>query len=70
MNTRKLKAKMVENKDTLKDLSTALSISTTTCSMKVNQIREFTLTELQRIKDRYNLTPLEFEDIFFGKEVS
>lgn len=70
MNTNKLKARMVQNGDTLKDLSEALSISSTTCSMKVNQIRDFTVTELGRIKERYKLTSDEFCDIFFTKEVS
>lgn len=70
MNTNKLKARMVENGDTLKDLSNALDISSTSCSMKVNQIRDFTITELSRIKRRYNLTAEEFEEIFFTEEVS
>lgn len=70
MNTKKLKAKMVEYGDTLKDLSQALSISSTTCSMKINQKREFTVTEIEKINCRYDLTVTEVYEIFFSKEVS
>lgn len=71
MNTNKLRAKMALHGDNGGTLSEALGLSQQRFSAKLNgNNAEFTQSEIQTIKDRYNLTPEEIEDIFFDKKVS
>lgn len=71
MNTNKLRAKMALFGDTGNTLSQALGISPQRFSAKINDNNaEFTQSEIQIIKDRYNLTAEEVDDIFFDKKVS
>lgn len=66
MNTNKLRAKMALNGDTGTTLSEALGLSQQRFSAKLNgNNAEFTQGEIQLIKDRYNLTAEEVDDIFF-----
>lgn len=71
MNTNKLRAKMALHGDTGGTLSDALGISQQRFSMKINDNNaEFTQSEIQMIKNRYNLTPEEVDEIFFNIKVS
>lgn len=71
MNTNKLRAKMALFGDTGNTLSETLGISPQRFSAKINDNNaEFTQGEIQIIKDRYNLTADEVDDIFFDKKVS
>ncbi len=71
MNTNKLRAKMALNGDTGGALADALGISQQRFSAKINDNNaEFTQGEIQIIKDKYNLTAEEVDDIFFNKKVS
>ncbi|SHK39495.1 hypothetical protein SAMN02745248_02450 [Hathewaya proteolytica DSM 3090] len=68
MNKLKLKSFMVLNCDTLETLSKALGITTVTLCYKMNEYKgsEFKQSEIASIKERYNLTPKEIEEIFFN----
>lgn len=71
MNTNKLRAKMALYGDTGNVLSEILGISPQRFSAKINNNNaEFTQGEIQIMKDRYNLTAEEVDDIFFNKKVS
>lgn len=67
MNTNKLRAKMALNGDTGTTLSETLGLSQQRFSAKLNgNNAEFNQSEIQLIKDRYNLTAAEVDDIFFN----
>ncbi|HZK57048.1 MAG TPA: XRE family transcriptional regulator [Clostridia bacterium] len=71
MNTNMLRAKMALFGDTGGVLSRALGISQQRFSAKINDKNaEFTQGEIQLIKDRYDLTAEEVDEIFFNKKVS
>ena len=72
MNTNKLRAVMALNGDTGGELSLAVGLSQQRFSAKLNDKHgaEFTQSEMQIIKDKYNLTAEEIDDIFFNKKVS
>ena len=65
-----LEAKMKIFGDTQSDLAEALEISLSTFNYKLNGKSEFTRDEIQKIKERYNLTAEEIDEIFFGQDVS
>ena len=58
--------------DTGNDLAKALGLSPQRFSAKINEKNgaEFTQHEIQKIKDRYNLSAEDIEAIFFNKKVS
>lgn len=66
MNKLALKAKMIINDDTGITLAKALDISETTLSAKLNGKAEFIRSEIAKIKERYDLTAEEIDDIFFN----
>lgn len=71
MNTNKLRAKMALHGDTGGTLAKALDLSPQWLSRKLNEKNaEFTQGEIQAIKDRYNLTAEEVDEIFFDIKVS
>lgn len=71
MNANKLRAKMALFGDTGGTLAEAIGISQQRFSAKLNgKDAEFTQGEIQTIKDRYNLTAEEVDDIFFNIKVS
>lgn len=71
MNANKLKAVMVLHGDTGGNLAQFLGISHSSFSKKLhNNGAQFTQGEIQAIKDRYNLTANEIDDIFFNIKVS
>lgn len=66
MNKTKLRSVMVLHGDTNKDLAELLGISEQSVSAKMNENdTEFKQGEIAKIKDRYNLSPVEVDAIFF-----
>lgn len=72
MNKRKLVAIMYEHGDTQQSLAEAMGISLQRFNAKINETggAEFTQSEIRFIKERYNLTSEEVEEIFFTYDVS
>ena len=66
MNTNKLKGKIAENGDTQALLAAAIGISPSNLNDKINGKVSFRQDEIALIKDRYHLTALEVDDIFFS----
>lgn len=62
----KLKGIMIYHNDTQENLSKALGLAVATLSYKMNGRTEFTRQEISKIKERYNLTAEELDDIFFN----
>lgn len=65
MQTRLLRAKMVEFGDDYSTLAEILGLSRQTCSVKVNGKQDFKQSEIDKIAKRYNLTAHEVVLIFF-----
>ena len=72
MNKNKLGSVMRLHGDTGGDLAEALGMARSTFSMKINEKNgaEFTQKEISMIKQRYNLSAEELDDIFFEEMVS
>ena len=69
MNTNKLRAKMALYGDTGNTLSEAIGLSPQRFSAKINDNNaQFMQGEIQIIKDRYNLTPKEVDEIFLSNK--
>lgn len=66
----KLKGIIMYHDDTAKELAKALNLSQTSLSYKINGKVEFTRREMMIIKERYNLSAEEIDDIFFDNIVS
>ena len=52
--------------DTQADLAEFIGISISTFNLRLNGKSEFVMGEIQKIKERYDLTPEELNEIFFG----
>ncbi len=72
MNKQKLVGIMYGNGDRQEDLANAIGISLQRFNAKLNETggAEFTQGEIQRIKERYNLSSDDIDDIFFTSFVS
>ena len=71
MNKAMMKSVMVLNGDTNAILAGVIGISPQTFSAKINENGgEFTQSEITKIRERYNLSPEEVDDIFFKEKVS
>lgn len=67
MNSLMLRSVMVMHGDTNKDLAELLGISEQSVSNKINERgTEFRQGEIAKIKEKYNLTAGQVEDIFFS----
>ena len=66
MNSNILKSKIKLNEDTQEELAEYLGITNSTLSFKINGKNDFLRAEIQLIKQRYNLTPQEIDQIFFS----
>lgn len=68
MNKNMFKSKMKLFGDTNAVLADAIGISAQRLSAKINETggAEFTQSEIQAVKERYNLTMEEVDTIFFG----
>ena len=65
-----LEAKMKIYGDTQSSLAEAIGISVQALNYKMNGKGEFTMGEIQKIKERYHLTAEEVDEIFFSQTVS
>lgn len=70
MNPNKLRAMMALYGDSGVTLAKALGMSQQSLSAKINGKRDFTQREIWRIKERYDLTPSQVDEIFFAQLVS
>ena len=65
MNFKKLKDRLFINGFTYEEVAKTLNISTTTFSNKINGKVDFTLTEIRKLTQNFNLTDEQLKDIFF-----
>ena len=72
MNKRELESVMKRYGDTQETLAEALGLSRTRLNCKMNERYNATFNqpEIKRIKQRYNLSAKEVENIFFTENVS
>lgn len=72
MNKNMLVSKMKLFGDTQEDLAKYIGISLQRFNAKLNETggAEFTQGEIQKIKEKYNLTCEDLDDIFFAQVVS
>lgn len=72
MNKRKLVAVMYEHGDTQKSLADSLGISLQRLNAKMNETKnaQFTQSEILNIKNKYDLSSDEVDEIFFASLVS
>lgn len=67
MNRYMLKSIMALHDDTIRDLADYLGITPNSVSNKINENgTEFKQGEIAMIKERYNLSADQVDDIFFG----
>lgn len=67
LNKNKLESQMKLFGDTAGDLAKFIGITRTTFSYKINEKNtEFTQSEIAKIKEKYNLSARQVDDIFFG----
>jgi DNA-binding XRE family transcriptional regulator len=62
----KLKALIASNNMKQKDLAEYLEVDNSTISLKINCKRDFTITEIEKIKKFFNKS---YEEIFFNEEI-
>ena len=69
-HTNMLLSKMKLFGDRQQDLADALGLSLTRTNAKINNVNgaEFTMSEIYKIKIRYNLTPEEVDQFFFSRK--
>lgn len=65
LNSNKLKAKIVENDDTQAQLAAAIGISPSNLNDKINGKVSFRQDEIAAIRNRYHLSAVEVDSIFF-----
>lgn len=72
MNKNLLRSHVVRNGDSMERLAEGLGIQRSTLSAKMNEYRgaEFTQNEIRCIKERYQLTAEDVDEIFFDLSVS
>lgn len=71
MNTRKLKAKLVENDVSVADLATILDVDKSTVYRKFNKSGEaFTVSDVDKIAKALCLTYNDINEIFFANIVA
>ena len=66
MDTNKLKGKIIENGDTQAQLAKAIGISASNLNDKINGKVSFRQDEIAVIKERYHLTAMDVDAIFFS----
>lgn len=61
-----LKQVMIDNHDNMDDLAKELGINANTLYVKMAMVRsQFTQTDIQKVVERYSLTPEQTFEIFF-----
>lgn len=66
MNKKKLQHIMRENEDSYRKLAEKLDISLSAFAGKMNGLTLFNQEEIKKIKDLYNLTAEQIDQIFFN----
>ena len=66
MNSNELKAEIMRNNESSAMLAKVLNMTGATFSNKLNNKSEFTLCEIQKIKEHYNLSAERLTEIFFA----
>ena len=70
MNSNLLKAMIIKNGDTQEKLAEAMGLQTSGLNMRINGHTEFRRNEINFIKNRYNLSSCEIDEIFCAELVS
>ncbi|WP_061317519.1 helix-turn-helix domain-containing protein [Clostridium botulinum] len=70
VNTLKLKARIVENGLTQKDIAKVLEIAPSTFSQKINNIRPMYLKEADVIADLLKINVMQFGEYFFTSKIA
>ena len=65
MNKQKFKSILALNGETQKSLAEYLKMSETTLSLKISGRTEFSRVEIKNIKEKFNLTANDLDEIFF-----
>lgn len=68
MNKNLFRSFMVLHDDTQRTVAEALNVSDQTISDKINGLSDFKQSEIKTLIDRWNLTPEQVDNIFFGAE--
>lgn len=68
MNKNAFKSVMVLHGDTQKTVADALGVSEQTVGDKINGVSDFKTSEIKILINRYNLTPDQVDEIFFGND--
>lgn len=66
MNKNVFRSVMIYHGDTQKDVADALSITEQTVGDKINGLSDFKQSEIITLIERWNLTPEQVNEIFFG----
>lgn len=67
VNTDKLKGRIRELRKTQKDCAEFLGIKAPTFNQKVNNVRQFSLSEAQRLRTLLDIPDEEFAEYFFAE---
>ena len=67
MNKQKFKSILALNGETQKSLAEYLKISETTLSLKISGRADFSRVEIKEIKEKFNLTANDLDEIFFNQ---
>ena len=70
MNSNLLKSVIIKNGDTQEKLAEAMGLPASALNMRINGKIEFRRNEINFIKQRYQLSSEEIDDIFFTELVS
>ena len=70
MNSNELKAAMARNNDTQEKLAEFLGIQTSGVNARISGKIDFRRSEINKIRERYNLSDKETINIFFNEKVS
>lgn len=70
MNSLEMKVAMKRNKDTQEKLAEALGLQVSGVCARINGHIDFRTSEIEKIRERYNLSNDELVKIFFTTKVS
>lgn len=70
MNRAGIKSVIARNGETQGDLAAAIGLTPSALSLRINGKVRFSLSEVNKIRKRYRLSPEETVDIFFEDRVS
>ena len=70
INTRKMKARLVELGLSQKDFAECLGIATATANQKINNVRPMSLKEAEKICKLLNIEPEQFASYLFAQEIA